>query len=63
MRKSNAVLVRDALGTTLQNGSELKELIWNYDLACSQTTAQSVVEQISKLENTKLEKLEMVGIF
>lgn len=63
MKKSNAVLVRDALVKALQNGSKLQELIWNYDLACSQTTAKSVVESISKLQNINLQKLEMVGIF
>lgn len=38
-------------------------MVWNYDLACSQTTAKSVLEQISKLQNINLQKLEMVGIF
>jgi Ran GTPase-activating protein (RanGAP) involved in mRNA processing and transport len=63
MKKSKAIIVRDALVKTLQNGSSLKELLWNYDLACSQTTAKSVAQEISQIENSKLTKLEMVGTF
>jgi len=44
MKKSKAIIVREALVKTLQNGSSLKELLWNYDLACSQTTAKSVAK-------------------
>lgn len=55
--------VQTALIESINNGSRLRELIWNYDLSCSQTLAMNFVTELSKVKKDHLQKIELVGVF
>ena len=63
MKKKHMSAVQSALIDSINNGSKLRELIWNYDLSCSQTLAMSFVNELSKTKKDHLKKIELVGVF
>lgn len=63
MRKKHFVEVTDTIIETLKNGSGLKELIWNYDLAASNTCAKNFLQQLYEMETSTLRVVSLKGVF
>lgn len=63
MRKKHFAEVADTIIESLKNGSGLKELIWNYDLAASNTSAKQFLHQLHDIETPSLRVVSLKGVF
>jgi hypothetical protein len=64
MKKKNCKVVSQAIIESQKSGmSSLKELVWNSDLTCSNSTAKEFLEKLNDCQNCSLEKVGLNGVF
>ena len=64
MKKKNCIVFSQAIIEAQKSGKcSLKELEWNFDLTCSNSTAKEFLKNLNDCENCSLQKITLNGVF
>lgn len=62
LKKKFAGELANSLLQSIQNGSKLETLMWNYDLTCSNSTALRFLNSLAEIEHSSLKEVQMLGV-